>query len=1024
MQSLSYILIVIPNKKAKCLGIKRSLKLDISRLLKDIVLPEYDLYIFTPSWIEKLPKSGLISLSKEFTEFNIEYRLQFLPKSYPKYIFRFYPKSDFNVPLSIWNIQLMNNDNHTPNDLLLSFKKTFCCSFNSMKFEPSEINLNKSILSQRNIIKNNKVYLNIFMNEESAKDAKKRKEILHEIIATEKVYVNDLKNVTENLTEQFFIDNNIDPDIYRRTIKSIFDILPLHHKFLQTLEGNGYGIESSIGGCFNEYMQFFKVAVPHVANYSSANQELGNLIQTNKQFRKLITQICENYFDGKSVESLLVTPVQRIPRYPLLLRDLLKATCSNHWDYHDVSVAYENIVNLVQEIDKKTFEKKSMDVINGLQKQFGDNYNVLSIGRQLICSYEATTFFNNECITIYLFNDLLLCKNQDKFIEFQLVNTRFKKEDSTTFFDHKNKLTIQDFDDIDQFLEKFTETKKQYLTRKCSFEGTLQWVKDTNAKLPNLCSPSMTSICEDIYLFGGKKENGLPTNELWYFHNNKWILLQTKNTPRPRYDCSLNSFPNHLILYGGQDGINVFSDLIVLDIKTLTWEEIKNNINKPEGRFAHASCVSEDQIWIFGGKNNTKYFNDFFCYDFSINKWSKIITQKAPEPRAWHSAFWITDRKTKNLYFTIFGGAYKCAYNDIWLFDYDNANWFQVATIGDQPTARYAQTSIIFNNKLYIIGGKNMIDGNMDPYKLDLDKKPFEWSIIPQIDAPNTFSFGAGISIDKFGLILYSNALYNIRLSFDTTNVSGKRNKDTYISPIKETPITYPKYNPSTNMVSISFKPCNNEFDYNYPFIQEDFDKIIDKDKNGHIRWHREQLILNCDDKCEDKTDGDILYLGSSAFLDNSQKQENDENQMKPTSLESTTSTKPTSLESTTSTKPTSLESTTITKPKPLESTTSTKPKPLESTTITKPTSLESTTSTKRTSLESTTIIKPTSFESTKSTKSPLANNKLQPRPQTLKTQQNDNMPAKRTTSNYSPENQPENMTLKEKVAYFQTKNK
>jgi len=41
------------------------------------------------------------------------------------------------------------------------------------------------------------------------------------------------------------------------------------------------------------------------------------------------------------LESYLVKPVQRLPKYPLLIKDLLKHTDQDHPDYENLQKAYD-----------------------------------------------------------------------------------------------------------------------------------------------------------------------------------------------------------------------------------------------------------------------------------------------------------------------------------------------------------------------------------------------------------------------------------------------------------------------------------------------------------------------------------------------------------------------------------------------------------------------------------------------------------------------------------------------------------
>ncbi|QQP38727.1 RhoGEF4, partial [Caligus rogercresseyi] len=67
------------------------------------------------------------------------------------------------------------------------------------------------------------------------------------------------------------------------------------------------------------------------ANDFASNVKLvERLTEENKEFRRAL---------GLKLNSLLITPIQRIPRYKLLLEDLLKNTSPNHPDRTDLTKA-------------------------------------------------------------------------------------------------------------------------------------------------------------------------------------------------------------------------------------------------------------------------------------------------------------------------------------------------------------------------------------------------------------------------------------------------------------------------------------------------------------------------------------------------------------------------------------------------------------------------------------------------------------------------------------------------------------
>lgn len=53
----------------------------------------------------------------------------------------------------------------------------------------------------------------------------------------------------------------------------------------------------------------------------------------------------KTYVEKKvTIESLLITPIQRLPRYQLLIEDLWKHTMPDHPDFNDLAAASKSIV--------------------------------------------------------------------------------------------------------------------------------------------------------------------------------------------------------------------------------------------------------------------------------------------------------------------------------------------------------------------------------------------------------------------------------------------------------------------------------------------------------------------------------------------------------------------------------------------------------------------------------------------------------------------------------------------------------
>lgn len=80
---------------------------------------------------------------------------------------------------------------------------------------------------------------------------------------------------------------------------------------------------------------------------------------------------------GPNLESLMVTPVQRIPRYMILIRELLNMTPDSHPDKQNLQVALEKIMKITEDINvdiKETDKIKEfgavVETVQGIKVRF------------------------------------------------------------------------------------------------------------------------------------------------------------------------------------------------------------------------------------------------------------------------------------------------------------------------------------------------------------------------------------------------------------------------------------------------------------------------------------------------------------------------------------------------------------------------------------------------------------------------------------------------------------------------------
>ena len=126
----------------------------------------------------------------------------------------------------------------------------------------------------------------------------------------------------------------------------------MHAEFLNELADAPY---DSVGSLMNSFCRSLTLYQPYLLIFEGALRKRAKLLMNNRRFNELVeaaraNPACENL----TLESFLVEPVQRIPRYKLLLDELRKHTPDLHLDYPNIVAACETV--LLAAVSERTFQ--------------------------------------------------------------------------------------------------------------------------------------------------------------------------------------------------------------------------------------------------------------------------------------------------------------------------------------------------------------------------------------------------------------------------------------------------------------------------------------------------------------------------------------------------------------------------------------------------------------------------------------------------------------------------------------------
>ncbi|TMS16970.1 Phosphatidylinositol 3,4,5-trisphosphate-dependent Rac exchanger 2 protein [Larimichthys crocea] len=216
---------------------------------------------------------------------------------------------------------------------------------------------------------------------ESGKDLEKQLRlrvcVLNEVLKTERDYVGTLEFLSVFLHRlNQYAATKIDKNITEETVKVLFsnieEILAVHKDFLSMVEEllqPDPHAHHEIGRCFLHFRSRFQIYDEYCGNHEKAQRLL---LELNK-IRSVRTCLLNCMLLGGRkntevpLEGYLVAPIQRICKYPLLLRELLKRTPRKHNDYALVQESLQVMKAVCSSINEAKRQMEKLEILEEWQ---------------------------------------------------------------------------------------------------------------------------------------------------------------------------------------------------------------------------------------------------------------------------------------------------------------------------------------------------------------------------------------------------------------------------------------------------------------------------------------------------------------------------------------------------------------------------------------------------------------------------------------------------------------------------------
>ncbi|XP_019110207.1 FYVE, RhoGEF and PH domain-containing protein 1 isoform X3 [Larimichthys crocea] len=244
--------------------------------------------------------------------------------------------------------------------------------------------------------------------------------IANELLHTETAYVSKLHLLDQvfcaRLLEEARTRSSFPCDVVQGVFSNICSIYCFHQQFLLPAlqkRMDEWDSNPRIGDILQKLAPFLKMYGEYVKNFDRAMELVNTWMERSAQFKTIIQEIqreerCRNL----TLQHHMLEPVQRIPRYELLLKDYLHRLPEDAPDYRDAQKSLELIATAAEHSNAAIRKMERMRKLLKVYELLGGEEDIVNPTNELIKEGHILKLSNKNGTTqdryLILFNDRLL----------------------------------------------------------------------------------------------------------------------------------------------------------------------------------------------------------------------------------------------------------------------------------------------------------------------------------------------------------------------------------------------------------------------------------------------------------------------------------------------------------------------------------------------------------------------------------------------------------------------------------------
>ncbi|KAG6832586.1 hypothetical protein H0H87_001243 [Tephrocybe sp. NHM501043] len=266
------------------------------------------------------------------------------------------------------------------------------------------------------------------------------------------------------------------------------------------------------------------------------------------------------------------------------------------------------------------------------------------------------------------------------------------------------------------------DSNKDMKDMHCFDTETMQWtIRESTGSIPPPFRAHTTTLIDRKLIVIGGGFGMRYFNDVYVFdtttrHWTTPTIVGPCPTPRRAHTAVLHD--HKIWVFGGGTGLHALNDVWTLDVSSFSkmkWEQVQTTGRTPKNRGYHTANLIRNLMVVVGGSDGKDFFTDVWCLDLETHHWSQIQLSTNKYKRIAHSA---TQVGSFLLITGGFNGEEYCS--EVLPFNLVSLTYEPRIAHGNPPSGRGYHASILADSRLFLFGGYDGGSAFDDVYILDL----------------------------------------------------------------------------------------------------------------------------------------------------------------------------------------------------------------------------------------------------------------------------------------------------------------